>query len=162
MKLNILLVLFLIQSTAVYAQNEVYKSVDEHGNTVFSDTPTTDSEKIEVQDIQTVPALENYPEYTRPEKPVERYSTINIISPDDDATIWNNVGSLAVTVKIDPQLLAPDKIVLYLDGKEYASGTSAGFSLTGVDRGTHNLRASIKNALGDIIISSKVVTFHLR
>jgi len=160
MKLKILLVLFLIQSTVIYAQNEIYKSVDEQGNIVFSDTPTEDSEKIEVEEIQTVPALENYPEYIRPTKPIERYSAINIISPGDHATIWDNEGSFTVSVKIDPHLLAPDKIILYLDGKEYASGTSPGFSLTGINRGTHNLYASIKNALGDIIISSKLVTFH--
>ena len=162
MKLKVLLVLFLIHSTAVHAQKEVYKSVDEQGNTVFSDTQTTDSEKIEIQDIQTVPALENFPEYYHPTKPVERYSGINIISPDDDTTIWDNGGSLTVSVSIEPQLLAPDKIVLFLDGKEYASGTSAGFNLTEIDRGTHTLQVSIRSALGDITISSKVVTFHLK
>ena len=45
---------------AISATAEVYRSVDENGNVVFTDKPSPDAELIEVDELQTIkppPAL---------------------------------------------------------------------------------------------------------
>jgi hypothetical protein len=51
---SLTLLIFLL-ALPLYAA-EVYKSVDTRGNTVFSDQPSANAEKIEVQDVMTIPA----------------------------------------------------------------------------------------------------------
>jgi len=66
-----------------------------------------------------------------------------------------------VSVSVKPALNTGDTVVLYLDGKEYAIGTGNSFTLNGVERGTHQLRAAVRDPNGKILDSSPTTTFHL-
>lgn len=142
---------------------DVYKSVDESGNAVFSDKPTKGSQKIELQETQIIrlPAAEPMPTMPGQEKLPIEYKSIIITTPQDDAAIRANNGGVDVAVSIDPGLKDGHTLVLYVDGKEVSSGASTSAKLNNLDRGTHSLRASVKDADGRIKTSSKTVTFHL-
>ncbi len=148
---------------ALSATAEVYRSVDENGNVVFTDKPSPDAELIEVDELQTIqpPSVGDF-EYTPPPvKPKSKYTEVSITSPQNDAAIRNNGGNVTVNIATKPGLQANDHLVLYLDGKEIMLGKATAKAFSGLDRGSHQLRAAVKDADGRIQLSSSSVTFHL-
>ncbi len=142
---------------------EIYRSIDENGNVVFTDKPSAGAELIEVDELQTIqpPPVGDF-EYTPPPaKPEPKYTEVSITSPQDDMAIRDNGGNVTVSIMTKPALQGSDMLVLYLDGKEFLLGKSTTRSFSGLDRGSHQLRAVIKNAEGRIQQSSTSVTFHL-
>ena len=91
------------------------------------------------------------------------YETLRISAPAEDETVHNNEGNVAVAVELSPPLriAAGERIVLLLDGAVVASGSAQRFELTGIDRGTHSLRARVAAADGSAVAESATVTFHL-
>ena len=153
--------LCLIFSLALTA--EVYRSVDKNGNVVFTDQPSPDAELIELDELQTIdaPAIGNF-EYTPPpEKPAPRYSAVTIISPQNDVAIRDNAGNVTVNIATQPDLRSSDELVLFMDGKEIILGKSTAKAFSGLDRGTHQLRAAIRDVNGRILQRSPSVIFHL-
>ena len=141
---------------------EVYKSVDQHGNTVFSDVPSDNAEKIEVGEVPTIPGLKERPAGNLQPTAVERYSALAITSPVNDETYFRSEGDLVVSVRTEPRLNPGDTIVLYLNSNEFLSGKSLTYSIPELDRGTYQLRVAIKDSAGKVIKSSETITFHLR
>lgn len=145
------------------ASAEVYRSVDKDGNTVFSDQPSPDSELIQLDKLQTInppPPRRAFKYEKKPEK-AKKYSEISITSPQHDMAVRNNSGSVTVSVATTPALALGHSLVLYLDGKESDLGVATSKIYTNIDRGSHQIRAVVKDDQGRILISSKSVTFHL-
>ena len=154
--------LCLIFSLALTA--EVYRSVDKNGNLVFTDQPSPDAELIELDELQTIeaPSTGSF-EYTPPpEKPAPKYSAVIITSPQNDVAIRDNAGNVTVNIATQPYLRSSDELVLFMDGKEIILGKSTAKAFTALDRGTHQLRAVIRDANGRILQSSPSVIFHLQ
>lgn len=152
---------------ALPAGADVYKSVDKDGNIIFSDTPSENAEKVELDELPTIPALETGPPGAPPPSrggvPPD-YTELEIVNPANDAALRleEDDATIPVSVRLAPALFPAHSLVLYLDGNEYATGRSPGFQLTGVERGTHQLRVAVKNSAdGQIIKSSPTSTFHL-
>jgi hypothetical protein len=141
---------------------EVYKTVDEYGNVIFSDQPTDGAEKIEVRDPITVPSLGDYEAADEPAEEVEPYQELVITNPRQDETYFRSEGDLVVSVNIQPRLSSGDFLVLFLNGSEYRSGKATSFSLVELDRGTHQVSVLIRDASGTVLKSSEPVTFHIR
>ena len=160
MRIHILVfsLLFVMSSMA-----EIYRSVDENGNVLFTDQPSPDAELIEVQELQTIkpPPAGNFTYTPKPEKPKARYTEISITSPQHDTAIRDNGGNVTVNVSTTPALSGADNLVLYLDGEEILLGKSTAKAFSGLDRGSHQLRAAIKDKDGRIRLSSSSVIFHL-
>ena len=142
---------------------EVYRSVDENGNVVFTDQPSPDAELIEIDELQTIPAPSSGDfEYTPPPaKPRPKYTSVTITSPEHDLPIRNNSGNVTVTIATEPALRGSDELVLILDGKEIILGQATAKAFNAMDRGSHQLRAIIRDGSGRILQSSESVTFHL-
>lgn len=160
MRIILLLVgiLFVLPTMA-----DVYRSVDEDGNVVFSDKPSPDAEKVEINEVQTIDPG-NVPEYkyTPPRKsqaPVSSYKKITITNPSNDQALSANDGNVTVNVAVEPKLESGDVITLYLDGGQVAEGEGSAFNLTNLDRGTHTLSAAIKTSDGKEAIRSDTVSF---
>ncbi len=159
MKYRILTVL-LLMTLGVSA--EVYRSVDEDGNVVFSDKPGPGAEAIELDEVQTIkvpppPRMDFSPK----KKPSQRYTEVAIQSPQNDEAIRNDGGDVTVNISVKPGLNANDSVVLYLDGREIDLGGGLSKAFSGLDRGTHTLRAVVKDANGKELKSSSTSTFHL-
>lgn len=141
---------------------EVYRSVDKDGNVVFSDEESPGSEKVIVPEVQTIsPPAAGPSTYKRPALKTMAYKELAVASPADDEAVRDNAGNISVSVTFQPELFFGDTLVLYMDGTEVGSNKQGSFSLKNVDRGTHQLRAVIKDSNGRIRKSSKSSSFHM-
>ena len=141
---------------------EVYMTVDENGNPVFSDQASEDAKKIEVKEVITIPGLTNTTPTTSSAEPVEYYQILSIANPKDDGTYFRSEGNINILVDVSPRLRGQDQIVYYLNGMRLHSGKSANFTLSELDRGTHTVSVSIIASDGEVIKTSDTITFHVR
>ena len=144
---------------APLAAGDVYRSVDESGNVVFTDKPSPDAEKVEIDEVQTIDRGAT-PEFNYTPPPSEAqspYSSVAITSPANDETLSSNDGNVSVSVSVEPRLRPGHIVVLYMDGSSVAEGAGS-FNLTNLDRGTHTLTAVVK-AGGNEVIKSAPVSF---
>ncbi|MCK4951034.1 MAG: DUF4124 domain-containing protein [Gammaproteobacteria bacterium] len=136
------------------AHAEVYRSVDESGNIIFTDKPHKNSEKVDLPGLTTYespPYKEIKAEKIK--KPITKftsYSEFKILSPASKDTIRNADGDVAVNLLVTPELQVKlgHRIVLYVDGSKVTSTTVTRYKLTNVDRGSHTLSAQIVDSNG--------------
>lgn len=155
---------------AVPAVADVYRWVDEQGGVHFSDTPRAGAERIELKPttiytprpVQTSPA----PVAGAPAgQPVGSggYPDLQIVSPQNDEVVRSNDGRVKVQIRIGKSLRPGDRVRVFMDGLEVASGLSAtSLVLTDVDRGTHKLAFSVFSAGSVELARSAEVVFHLQ
>lgn len=160
-----LLVMLFFMSLSVSA--EVYRSVDEDGNVIFSDQPSPGAEEIKIDKIQTIDAppvkpkpLDTGSEKSR-DKNKEAYSKVAILTPTNDESISANDGNISVGVSVSPELQTKNghQVVLFLDGNEVARSTSMKLDLTNLDRGTHTLAVAVMDEKGNEIKRSDTISF---
>lgn len=92
------------------------------------------------------------------------YNELVFVKPEDDATIRDNQGIINAELKLVPALRirSNHRIQFYLDGEPHGEpGTSIRTTMANVDRGEHNLWASVLDSSGDAVISSDPVIVHL-
>lgn len=91
------------------------------------------------------------------------YSSIAIVQPANEATVFDNAGNVEVRVALSPapDLDAGDRIVLLLDGQQAALQSATQFRLSAVVRGEHTLEARIVDRNGNTVIASAPVKFNL-
>ncbi len=154
---------------------EVYRWIDENGNTVYSDQPVGNAEQIVLPEPSTyspvVVPLAASEEMTEDvsseddEMPAAPSYQLQIASPQDDEAIRVNNGNLTVNIQIRPPLSQKrgDMIQLRMDGQPYGEPRSSlSFNLANVDRGTHTLSAVVMNASGEQLAQSPSIKFHLQ
>jgi uncharacterized protein DUF4124 len=169
-KIACVLLCMIFTSTSVMAQ--MYKWVDAEGNISYSDQPPyKGAEKLDVPELTTIaptriPEKKETPDKDKEEEEaVKSYSFLKITSPENNATILDDAGTLSIGIAIKPALSSTDGhyLSVSLDGKivqDKLAGTTA--SLTNIDRGTHNISVSVKNKAGKVMRQSKPITVHLR
>ncbi len=146
----------------------IYQTTDEHGNVVFSDEPSTGSKPVDLPPLPTYSA----PKY-RADQPVQdasrqseakAYSSLSIQQPEQDATIRDNTGAVAVAAAMEPQLnqAAGHRLQFFLDGKPVGEpGTQTTTTLSNIERGAHQVQAVVFDASGHELKRSDSVTFYL-
>lgn len=168
----ILFIILCLFSLSTFAN--VYQQVDEHGTTVYSDTPLSNqAKKVELpgaQNYESPPSITTPPPKTTTatttvsiaEEARKPYTTFLIISPKDQETIQNQ-PIIYVEVQLDPKLQAGDVIQLFLDGKPFGSpSNSTHLQMSLVDRGTHQLSAVIVDANQKIVKESNSITMYVQ
>lgn len=161
-----MIVFFILFSFFCYAA--IYKQVDQNGNTIYSDVPihsnakainlpetgsttTTKSNETKTPIAQQIPVIK----FKKP------YTVLMITSPKDQETIQNQ-PIIPVDLKIEPALQEGDKIQIYLDGKPVGqpqAGTHIELSL--IDRGSHQLYASLIDSSQTTLKQSNVITIYV-
>lgn len=147
---------------------EVYTYTDEHGNRVFTDRPRDEASKsVEVRQpnrmstpapaaAAPVPA----PPATRKLSP-QRYERVWIVSPVADDTLRDNAGNLNVSAASEPPLRPGDRYRLLLDGKP-AGEPGPTFTLSNIDRGTHQLLVEVVAPNGTVLGRSGSQAVHVK
>ena len=154
MRLIISLLLLAVIDFAV--AETVYKTVDENGNIIFTDKPSKDAEEIKLQKLQTIknpnPAKHN----PSPKQPKQEslYKTFLVSSPADGAGLRSNNGNVSISLSLQPPLRPGHKIIITMDGKEVSNGSTSSVSLQNLDRGSHNITASVVDGDGKQMIST--------
>jgi len=146
----------------------MYKWVDKDGNTHYSDIQPFENAGEHISPtINTTPAI-NIPEPQITEESSNTkdtvYKFLKITYPANDETIRNNQGNFSIKLEIQPALNTSQGhyINILLDNKithNKLTGLSAQFS--NIDRGTHQISATIKNKRGKTILSSESIRIYL-
>jgi len=161
-----------------YAGAQFYKSIDEEGNIVYSDTPTPGAEQLTPPPISTVNSLPK-PEQSEADeakpgdepgeeaakKPPTRYTKFSIVSPQNDATIWDNNGSVPVSLQLEPPLDTENghSVWVYVDGRAVVRKSQSMVQpLSGIDRGAHKIRAEIRDDQRKTLKRTQNITVHLK
>jgi hypothetical protein len=167
---TILLLLLPVLSLADQGKADIYKSVDSHGNVVYSDIPSIGAEKITPAQISTVdrgPSLTPEQTTTKDEaaKPPTRYIKFSILQPKNDVVIWDSQGSIPLTMMLEPDLDTENGhgVWVFIDGKAIIKQSiSLAPPISGIDRGTHTVRAEIRDSAGKVIKRTKMISVHVK
>lgn len=126
---------------------QVYITIDENGNRVFSDQPSDKARTHKVKPIQTIPAIKvPAPEPEAEEPEAFAYESLTITSPTNDAVInRGQAGNFHVLANLTPTLQDGDEVVLTVNGKEINSGIHLSWQLTNVNRGTQTLVVIVRD-----------------
>jgi hypothetical protein len=157
----------LLLLTCNLALAEMYKSLDENGEVVYSDKPPTlDAKQFKPPALTVRPPIK----YTPKEKPVSEakttpypYSELLFTKPEYDANFHDNEGNIAYALQVMPTLNTKlgHYLIIKLDGTVITKKTnSLSGTLKGVDRGSHNLSADILDASGAVLRSTSL-SFHV-
>ncbi len=158
-----LVTLFMLLFFCTAAGAELYRWVDEEGRVHFSDRPLDDSaETYTPAPILVVPAGPTAPRHPTPRQKVIRYESLSVTSPASDQVFTPEIQSVAVGVELQPALQAGHVIVLYFDGNSVSRGSSTGFTLSDLYRGTHTVYATVEDDGGKTLIRSEPVQFHVQ
>lgn len=143
-------VLMLLQT--VNAQ--IYKTVNSDGSVTYSDKPSNNGEEVIINTPtstfeSTTPALLKPPQvFTQPKVQYR----VDILSPQQDATIRNNVGELSIGAAIEPRI--GGFFQLLINGQVHESATGM-FRLTNMERGAYTYSIKFINNSGKVIASSE-------
>ena len=153
---------------------EVYKVVDENGNITYTDEPPEpgarpmDLPEISVieTDYSDEPFLateEANGENTEmtPRELRREYSDFRIIAPRQDETFWGTENTVVITWGSDVAYQPGMGVSIVVDGNSFDSDPSGNLPLT-LDRGEHQVYAILKDSRGRRIVTSEIVTFHVK
>ena len=147
---------------------EMYKWVDEKGNTHFSDRPVAEGAKTYTPPpIPTVPAAGPAGQLppTRQATTGTVYKSIAVVEPKNDQVFTPDLAdSVTVSVQMNPSTISDPEhqIVLYINGKEHAKGLQRSFTLTDLPRGTYTAQAAVITKKKKKLISSETISFHIQ
>lgn len=163
----LLFLLCAFGATPLFAS--VYKCKDAQGEIIYTDTPC-DGKKLDLPSLKaytpvdtrsaSIPSSGSTNDTGEP-----GYEVVEIVSPDQDATIRDAKGNVDVRVLIKPRLFIAkgDKIAIVLDGKQLdKTGVQTLFRLQNLARGSHSVQVFILDQAGKVIRASNTVTFHVR
>lgn len=158
------LTLTLSLTTAVANAQTVYKFVDKNGNLVFSDTPVSGAEAIDVQPASTVTMTPvKLPDAPAPTPVAPKgYQSVAITTPSQDAVFSNDPEPVLITGSSKPDLQPGHKYRFVINGQATRTLPSASFSLTGPDRGAYTVVLEIVDSNLHAVAQSQPVTFHVR
>jgi len=161
----IFVLLALLLAAGAFA--EAYTWTDEDGVVHYSDRPHPGAETIELGEYSTS---------TRPEPttsaPARRdsesapalqpnYTSIEIVAPGAEETLWNIETILNVDLELTPALMPGHQVRVYYDGMPQIVNT-ASFQLEEVYRGVHNLQVEVIDATGKLMIRSRPNRFYVQ
>lgn len=158
-------VVFCWAAATGWADDNIYRWVDEDGVTHFSDRPVdADAEQIELPKTNTPTPLRNPDNNTVPNASdpgaadLFKYEQLEILSPSSNRVLWNGTSQLSVFLSLSPELRSGDRLRVYLDGSRQSVNT-LDFGLDNVFRGSHTLLAEVVSESGALLIRSQPVRF---
>jgi len=159
------LAMALVLASGVFADDQIYRSVDEEGRVIFSDEPAEGAKPVELPPTNTMGQPAAIPRPAPAEGTVTQftgYDSVAIVQPADDESIVNTGGDFSVSVQTTPALQLAHSLRLLLDGAAYASSADGGFSLRNIDRGSHTLQVQVIDEGGAVLAESITFTVYVR
>lgn len=173
--LTLIGVLWLATAGPVLAQ--VYKTVDEDGNVVYTDqAPKDGSGPIKLRPLSVIET----PEYVKPEKTApeseepedgkemslkylrQNYADFAIIAPQAEETIWQPENIITVAWNTRYQLQQGMQVTVFVDGSVQTTSSEQVIALAALDRGEHTVTAELRDKQNRRIATAEPVTFFVR
>lgn len=166
---TLLLLAGLTLSLAALPQ-EIYRWVDKDGVVHYSDQPgvpgaervilvspnTYEQEPSDLGPYAATPGEEEE------EPEASSYSSLTIVQPEPDQTFFGADATVTAAVDLGGTLSSDHMIVFFVDGTRRVADAAGGLTLTGLERGSHFLRAAVLDQDGNPLITSPQITFHVR
>lgn len=156
---------FFLLIASVSHSTEVYISVDDKGNRVFSDQPSKESRKHKVKEISIIPSIE-IPEKAPAAEVADEvvYQSLNLIAPTSGTSLTRDfLGNYKVTAQLLPGLLPTDEAVLMINGQEIEANSSLSWQRLNTDRGEHSIQVLVRDKeSGKKKISSDSITIYVQ
>lgn len=148
------------------AHAEVYRSVNEQGEVVFSDTKTPGSERVRLPALPTYtpPPIPDSRPASGPKTESDSYTAFSFLKPKNDEIVRNNLGIIQVQLQLSPALDYKNKhrIQYYMDGKRHGQLVDkTAIVLSNIDRGSHTLSAVVYDEDGQELISTRTITVNV-
>ncbi|HCO60554.1 MAG TPA: hypothetical protein DIT58_10215 [Porticoccaceae bacterium] len=151
----------------------IYKTVDEHGNVTFTDSPPADqeSEKVELRPINTQqatlpppkPEITSSKQTQDPKSEEVPYTVSRLVEPLEGSTVPTGQRDVPVRLNLVPPLQEGHSVVFYHnESAENPPGTSTHITLRNLIRGEHTIYAEIWDANSKIKAKSQKVTFYVQ
>jgi len=162
-------VLCALPGHAQDSKRTLWTWTDANGVTHFSDRPEPGARRVELSGVEA-PAGTGAPtaaaaspsSRAEPAAPVE-YTLLEIWQPEEDESFFGADARVDVRMRLEPELAAGHRLVLYLDGKlQEGAGSSLEYALTDLERGVHSLTAMIVDAQGKELFRSERRVFSVR
>jgi len=143
---------------------EIYKSIDENGNAVFSDQPPTPgSEPITLPEpniVTSVPARPSIPRNINRQSGVDL--AFRMLSPNDEETFWGTALSVDASFAVLPEMTSGMSIVIYIDGQREVAINGTTTTLSEIDRGTHTIWAELLDSRENVLAETESRTFFMK
>jgi hypothetical protein len=174
-------VLVLTSAEPADAQN-IYKTVDENGQVIFTDRPPTpDAEPISLRELSVVEA----PEYPSRRDEGEdqgmdgregtadaqmsmnelrvRYRDFRLVSPVPEQNFWGTGQVATIAWDASAPLEQGMSVVFFVNGAAVSEATTAStFNTDPMDRGEHTARADLLGPNNQVIATAGPVTFYVK
>ncbi len=166
-----LLVLLLPLLICATASAQIYRTTDEQGNVVFTDTPPQGvaREEVELPPTNTAPPPPPRPdlaprEPAADEEPAGVEYGVVITVPADETTIPMGPGNFSVSAVVRPSLGADERLQLFVDAVPWGEPQKVpSWSLTNVFRGAHDITVAVIDSAGShLAVSEPVRVYVLR
>ncbi len=152
--------------------SEVYRTVDEHGNVMFTDQPPEgDVEAESIGDINVGQPLEvrerrqDRQAANDAEEDVDAlYDGVEIVFPPAEEATRRVTGDVPVRVSLKPddaELAPGHRVRIVVDGTSEGEAPSTEVVVGPLNPGPHNLRAEVVTAEGETIVTSPEIKFYL-
>ena len=159
--------ILLLALVSAGVQAEVYKSTNEKGEVVYSDTPSRGAERVKLPTLPTYTAPPVAPSTSVDREPAKNgdYESFTFNKPNNDETVRNNLGIVMIETRLAPDLQTKlrHRIQFYLDGVPHGprlDRTAA--TMSNLDRGEHTLSASVLDDDGKVLITTSNITVHIK
>lgn len=157
-----LILLLLIITNVTYA--EIYQWLDQSGKVNYSDIPIEGAKLITPAD-NTKNFAKPFTPLKQEDKPIAAEKSaydLQILSPQDQATLRDNQGNIDVHWSLSPLPKANIHYQLFLNDKLVGETLNqTRFQLTNIDRGAHQLTVSALTSAGEILAETSAQQVYL-
>ncbi len=162
--MRILVLLMILLLSQPLLARDVYKWVTSEGEVIYSENYQPGAERIRVSDEQKKSALN--PEQLNAPSSAEatgEYTAFEIVQPTNNETIRSADSSVSVGISLTPPLAQGHEIYLYVDGTQLKTAIkTTQLVLQNLVRGSHTLKAELRDQEGTVLRQSPSISFNLR
>jgi len=159
----------LMPVSLVLAQ-DIYKTVDENGNTVYTDQkPSEDAQPVKLRELTVVDPVELGNEQLASGDEDDSGAGgsapefgLRIVTPGAEESVWNTAYVLTVQVQTDRELPSGTRLAYLVDGEVRSTTRAQSVELEEVYRGEHTLSVELRASDGRVLASAGPITFFMR
>jgi hypothetical protein len=160
----------VVAASMPLSAQEIYKTVDENGNVVYTDRkPSEDAEPVSLPELTVVDPVElgdasaagtGQSNRSPSDGPASDFG-LSIVSPQPEETVRNTAYRLEVDVATDRELPSGTSLVYLVDGEVKERTRALSTELQEVWRGEHQLSVELRSGDGEVLASAGPVTFYM-
>lgn len=142
---------------------EIYKTVDENGNVIYTDQkPTDEAKPLDLPELNVAEPHKALPKPPAAVDVAEAWQGFRLESPADQENVWGSGGSVTVRLSSEQELRNGMNVVIYIDGTPHNARRSLQHTVDGISRGEHNLYAELQGRGGRVLATTQQITFHMK